>query len=137
MKKIVNKSPVTTLFQKYLNNQINSEELQVLLRYFEQSDVDDDLTPLIKKELDSTDIELDELSVSAIANRAERRIVTDRTIIGIVRSIRVVDKQTLGTCRGCCADRRRRKHVLLLQINGSMVGFGTSSGGYCARKQPG
>lgn len=73
--KIVNKIPITTLFQKYLNNQINSEELQDLLRYFEHSDVGDDLTPLIKQELDRTDTQPDELSVRAIADRAAQRII--------------------------------------------------------------
>lgn len=78
-KKIVKKPPITTLFQKYLNNQINSGELQELLRYFEHSDVGDDLTPLIKQELDGVDTHPDELSIGIIADRAERRIVA-RTV---------------------------------------------------------
>src|SRR5690606_21614582 len=72
---IVKKSPITALFHKYLDNQINSEELQELLRYFEHSDVGDDLTLLIRQELDRLDTHTDELSAGVIADRAERRIV--------------------------------------------------------------
>jgi len=71
----VNKSPIGTLFQKYLNNLINSEELRELLRYFEHSDTGDDLTPLIRQELDRVEAHPDELSLRIIADRAERRIV--------------------------------------------------------------
>lgn len=71
----MDKTPITTLFQKYLNNQIDSEELQELLRYFERSEVTDDLAPLIEKELDRADIQLDEQSVTEIADRAEGRIL--------------------------------------------------------------
>jgi len=84
----VSKIPITTLFQKYLNNQINSEELQDLLRYFEHSDVGDDLTPLIKQELDRADTQPDELS-KAIADRAAQRIIArtrpPRTVSGVSR----------------------------------------------------
>ncbi|WP_262245934.1 FecR family protein [Parapedobacter soli] len=73
------KAPITTLFQKYLNNQISPEELQDLLHYFEHSEVGDDLTPLIKQALDHVAETPDELLVRAMADRAERRIIA-RTV---------------------------------------------------------
>lgn len=66
---------IITLFRKYLNNQINSRELQNLLDYFEHSEASDDLTPLIKDELDRMDIPHDKVLTALIADRAEQRII--------------------------------------------------------------
>ena len=45
---------ISTLYQKYLDNACNPEELQTLLHHFEQNEQDPELSLMIRKELEST-----------------------------------------------------------------------------------
>jgi transmembrane sensor len=84
---------ITALYQKYINNLCNPQELQELLSYFQRSEIDHDIALLIQSELSKTESSYQSLpQVKSIIERLDQnlQLIVNPTPVKRMARLRII-----------------------------------------------